>query len=78
MDSYFYDAMFNPQYVNPDNYKLQRQMQHKYDQDKKVADAVKAIHDLCEAVKGMDQFHQQQAFQACLAQMALELGWNNY
>lgn len=76
MDNYFYNTMFNPQYVNPDYYKSQRQMQYTYEQDKKVADAVKAIHDLCEAIKGMDQFHQQQAVQACLAQMVLEFGWN--
>ena len=37
--------------------------------------AVKAMHDLCEAVKKMDAEHQQQAAALCLAEVAREFGW---
>lgn len=37
--------------------------------------AVNAIHDLCEAVKQLDDHHQQIAFSACLAEMAREFNW---
>ena len=61
----FYNQMFNPQYVNPDYYhELQRQ-QYEFDQQKEIVNAVKAIHDLCEAVKKIDANHQQQAVNAC-------------
>ena len=71
----FYNQMFNPQYVNPDYYhELQRQ-QYEFDQQKEIVNAVKAIHDLCEAVKKLDDHHQQIAFSACLAEMAREFNW---
>ena len=57
----FYDQMFNPAYVN---------------QNAEVQKAVKATHDLCEAVNKLDAEHQQQAFYACLTVLAGELGWN--
>ena len=44
-------------------------------QDKEIAKAVKAIHDLCEAVKKIDANHQQQAFNACLFELAKEMNW---
>lgn len=68
---YFNDRMFNPQYVNQDYY-LQLQQQHYCDtmQDLEVQKAVKAMHDLCEATKKLDEPHQKQAFYYCLAEMA--------
>ena len=71
----FCNQMFNPQYVNPDYYhELQRQ-QYEFDQQKEIVNAVKAIHDLCEAVKKIDANHQQQAVNACVLQLAKELNW---
>ena len=75
MNSYFNNMMFNLQYVNPDYYNQIRQCEYKQNQDKKVRDAIKAMHDLCDAVKDMDQEHQQQAFLGCLGVMAEELNW---
>ena len=68
--------MFNPQYVNP-NYYHQMIQQQKYEteQNKKIADAVKAVHDLCEAVRGMDNAHQQKAFIACLIELGKTYNW---
>ena len=62
MDSYFNNMMFNQKYVNADYYNQIRQFEYNQNQDKKVRDAMKAMHDLCDAVKDMDQNHQQQAF----------------
>ena len=67
--------MFNPQYVNLEYYRRVEQMQYQAKQNEEVANAVKAIHDLCEAVKKLDDQHQQIAFSACLAEMAKELDW---
>ena len=75
MNSYFNNMMFNPQYVNADYYNQIRQFEYNQNQDEKVRDAIKAMHDLCDAVKDMDQEHQQQAFLGCLGVMAEELHW---
>ena len=73
--NYFNNMMFNPQYVNPDYYNQIRQFEYKQNQDTKVRDAIKTMHDLCDALKDMDQEHQQQAFLGCLGVMAEELNW---
>ncbi len=76
MNGYFNNMMFNPQFVNPTYYHAQmQQAQYAFRQDKKVCDAVKAIRDLCKAVQGMDEPHQQQAFVACLAEMGIQFRW---
>lgn len=50
---YFNQQMFNPDTVNPQYYQCIRNqiMSYEANQDLEVAKAVKAIHDLCEAVK---------------------------
>ncbi len=70
MNGYFNNRMFNPQFVNPAYYAQMQQAQYAFQQDKKVCDAVNAIRDLCEAIRDMDEPHQQQAFAACLAEMS--------
>ena len=76
---YFNDRMFNPDYVNRDYYiQLLTQQQtaiYKAQQSAEVMKAEKAMHDLCSAVKKMDESHQQEAFFTCLAVMAQEFGW---
>lgn len=76
MNNLFYEWMFNPQYVNPNYYHtLQQQQQYKYKQQEEIAKVVKAFHDLCEVAGKLDVQHQQIAFQACLAQFAVEQKW---
>lgn len=75
MNPYFNNMMFNPQYVNADYYNQIRQFEYNQNQDKKVGDAIKAAHDLCDAIKDMDQEHKQQALLCCLAVMAKEFHW---
>lgn len=74
---YFNDRMFNPQYVNPIYYnQIQAQeTQYQFQQTVEVAKTVKAMSDMCAAVKKMDEQHQQEAFIACLGVMAQEFGW---
>lgn len=77
---YFYNQMFNPDYVNPAYYfqnqaQIQAQ-QYEANQNIEVAKAVHAVQDLCKAIKAMDDWHQQLAFGACLAEMANQFNWN--
>ena len=74
---YFNQQMFNPNTVNPQYYQSIRNqiMTYEANQNLEVTKAVKAIHDLCEAVKKMDEPHQQAAFYLCLNQMATDLNW---
>ena len=74
---YFNQQMFNPNTVNPQYYQSIRNqiMTYEANQNLEVTKAVKAIHDLCEAVKKMDESHQQAAFYLCLNQMATDLNW---
>lgn len=74
---YFQERMFNPTYVSRDYYnQIQAQInEYNFQQNIEVGKAVKATHDLCDAIKKMDESHQQGAFYACLATMAQEFGW---
>lgn len=74
---YFNQMMFNPQYVTPSYYQqMQAQtIQYNVQQDQEVYHAVKAMRDLCQAAKKMDEEHQQKAFLACLSVIAEEYGW---
>ena len=52
-DNSFYNQFFNQQYVNS-NYYCQNQnqiAQYKQEQSEEVRNVVKAVHDLCRAVK---------------------------
>ena len=85
---FFNDMMFNPKYVN-NNYYSQieqqmqppmqvqqlslQQLQYNNNQELETIKAVKAMQDLCEAVKNLDNAHQEKAFNLCLAEMV-----NNY
>lgn len=73
----FNNKMFNPQYVNQQYYNSIKEeiAKYNYEQNKEVANAVNAIHDLCKAIKNLDSQHQQTAFYACLAEMAREMNW---
>jgi len=61
---YFNQQMFNPSTVNPSNYHAVKNQIARLDmeQNKEIANAVKAVHDLCEAVKKLDEAHQHTAF----------------
>ena len=74
---YFNEQMFNPNTVNQQYYDSVKAQIEQYNrsQDKEILNAVKAIHDLCDAVKKLDSAHQQAAFYACLQQMAIEMNW---
>ena len=50
-------------------------LKYQQEQDKEVANVVKAVRDLCEANKKLDTEHQRKAFYMTLAVMAREFGW---
>lgn len=76
---YFNTQMFNPNTVNPQYYQSVRNQIRAYEanQNLEVAKAVNAVHDLCEAVKNMDEPHQKEAFFLCLEQMAAYMNWQS-
>ena len=55
-------ATINPQYSLPET-----------NQDQAVQKAIKAIHELCDAVKQMDEPHRREAMCACAAVMISEM-----
>lgn len=71
----FYNQMFNPQFVNPDYYRTLQMQQYQNEQNKEVANAIKAMHDLCAAVNKLDEPHKQEAFFGCLAEIAKANDW---
>ena len=75
---YFYNQMFNQTYVTPSYYyqNQARIQQYQFEQNCEVTKAVNAVRDLCEAIKKMDDQHQEQAFYLCLAEMAKQNDWN--
>ncbi len=75
----FYSQIFNPNYMNQSQYQqIQAQiMQYQQNQSQEVYNFVKAVHDMCKAMKKLDPEHQQQAFALCLAEFAREFGWGN-
>ena len=75
--NYFNNQLFNPLYVNPQYYhSIESQIQqNEFEQYKEIGNAMKAIHDLFEAARKIDTQHQTAAFNACLAQLAIEMNW---
>ena len=72
----FYGQMFNPAYVNPQHYQeILRFHQYQLEQDKEVLNAVKAMHDLCEAINKLDDAHKQAAFNGCLVEFGRAMRW---
>ena len=73
----FYNQMFNQTYVNSTYYDqhLAEMRRYQFEQSHEVVKAVNAFRDLCEAVKKMDDQHQEQAFFLCLNEMANQFGW---
>lgn len=73
----FNNQMFNPQYVNQQYYQtnLWQIQQYNYQQDVEVAKAVKAMRDLIEATKKLDEQHQRIAFLGCMAEIGKENKW---
>ena len=70
-DKYPY-TIFNQHYTNP-NYLQQIQINKFLDQQEKIGDMVKAISDYCEAARGIEVEYQQEAFNACLAEIARQI-----
>lgn len=72
----FYNQMFNPAFVNQQTYQQILEMQqYQFEQNKEVANAIKAMHDFCEAVNKLDDQHKQQVFAGCVFEIARANHW---
>ena len=72
-------SIYNPTYVNPaylQQLEAQRQQaearRKHWEQQKKIADMVKAISDYFEAARDIEPEYQQEAMNACLAEIAVQ------
>ncbi len=76
---YFYNQMFNPQYVNQDYYRqiANQVAQYNYQQNVEVLKVVNAFHDFLESTKKLDNQHQKMAFDLCVLELAKEMNWQN-
>ena len=71
--------IYNPNYVNP-AYLRQLEMQRQqieaqrkhWEQQKKIGDMVKAISDYFKAAREIEPEYQQEAMNACLAEIAVQ------
>lgn len=71
--------IYNPIYVNQDylqqlevhRQQIEAQRKH-WEQQRKIEDMVKAISDYCKAARGIEPEYQQEAFNACLAEIAAQ------
>lgn len=73
---YYQESIFNPTYMSGNYNQIQAQINnYNSQQNIEVEKAVKATHDLCDAVKNMDELHKQKASSLCLAIVAQEFGW---
>ena len=60
-----YDQMFNPQYVNEEYVRQLNYQKFQHEQQKEIANAVKAIHDYCDAARKITPDFQSEAFYQC-------------
>ena len=65
-------TIFNQTYIAP-NYIQQLQVQKYWEQQKKIADMVKAISDYCSAARDIEEPYQQEALSACLAEIGRQM-----
>ena len=73
-------SIYNPTYVNSaylQQLEAQRQQaearRKHWEQQKKIADMVKAISDYFEAARDIEPEYQQEAMNACLAEIAVQV-----
>ena len=71
----FESQMFNPVFVNEQNYRQMQVNMYTLEQNERVAKVVHAFKDMLDQVEGMDSDHQQQAFWLCLNEMARRNRW---
>lgn len=75
-NSYPY-RIFNPNYLNAYQQAQQLEAQRQWEQNKNIADMVKAISDYCEAARNVHPDFQQTAFNACLAEIINQAAKDN-
>ena len=69
-------GLFNQDYLQ-DYQAQQREAQRQWEQNKNIADMVKAISDYCEAARKVHPDFQELAFNACLAELCAQAAKDN-
>ena len=69
-------GIFNPACFN-NNLAQQREVQRQWEQNKNIADMVKALSDYFEAARKVDPDYQQAAFDACLFEIIRQSNRDN-
>lgn len=64
--------LFNPSYINNYNSQQMEAQRKHWEQQGKIRDLIKALHDLLDAAKDISPEYQQQAFEACCAEIAAQ------
>ena len=64
--------IFNQTYLSP-NYLQQIQLQNHMEQQRKIANMVKAISDYCAAARDIEPSYQQEAISACLVEIKRQM-----
>ena len=64
--------IFNQTYLSP-NYLQQIQLQNHLEQQRKIANMVKAISDYCAAARDIEPSYQQEAISACLVEIKRQM-----
>lgn len=69
-------GIFNQDYLHTFQAQ-QREAQRQWEQNKNIADMVKAISDYCEAARKVDDDFRQAAYNACLAEILNQAAKDN-
>lgn len=72
-----YQDLFNRQYINQQNYEELKKQQFHMEQQKEIFNAVKALNDFMDACNKIAPQYQEQAFNACIAEICGRLYGSN-
>ncbi len=65
--------IFNPTYISSNNVEQFPSQKH-LEQQKKIAEMVKAVSDYCTAAREIEPAYQQEAISACIAEVCRQMG----
>lgn len=71
-NQYPYD-LFNPAYIAGCNIQQMKEQRTYWEQQKKIGDMVRAIHDYFDAARDIEPEYRQQAIDACCAEIAAQV-----
>lgn len=73
----YYQNLFNGQYINQQNYRNVKEQQFQEEQQKEFYNMLKSLNDFMDACNKIAPQYQEQAFNACIAEICGRLYGNN-